>query len=254
MLTGLLSSFMLLFGDAQIESFYVVDLDKSIKMYVTTIPRRQEADAILSVYASTYKEFNREYKKQLKELLQKNIDYYTPEQWYQDFFKKTIDDRQKLQSSFISTRLRLEEVINQEEWDKILETTTANLEKLVEKNMKKKEKKEGKKKGNDPYMRISKTIKETIPPGEKQTGSLEALANFKEKYKMIGKSYENLNNNEAKALANRQSTKEDLQEICNSFNKLRKSLIDSYVELVFNLKDNATEQEWSIIVKDLNNF
>lgn len=254
MLIGLVSYFMLLFGSAQIESFYIIDLDKGIKKYVTTIPRRQDAEAIVSVYASTYKEFNREHQKQFKELLQKNTDYNTPEQWYQDFFKKTLDDRKKLQSSFISGRLRLQEIINQEEWDKILEMTTANLEKLVEKNKKKKEKKEGKKKGNDPYMRISNTIKETIPPGEKQTGSLEALANFKEKYKMIGNSYENLNSNEAKVLGDRQATREDLQEICNSLNKLRRSLIDSYVELLFNLKDNATEQEWSIIVKDLNKF
>jgi len=254
MLIGLVSYFMLLFGGAQIESFYIIDLDKGIKKYVTTIPRRQDAEAIVSVYASTYKEFNREHQKQFKELLQKNTDYNTLEQWYQDFFKKTMDDRKKLQSSFISGRLRLQEIINQEEWDKILETTTANLEKLVEKNNKKKEKKEGKKKGNDPYMRISNTIKETIPSGEKQTASLEALGSFKEKHKMVAESYENLHSNEADVLGNRQATREEIQEICNVLNDLRKSLIESYIELLFHLKDNTSEKEYSIIVEDLNNL
>ena len=141
-------------------------------------------------------------------------------------------------------------MLTQEEWDKILESTKANLEKLVGKKEKKREMK-GKK---DPYIRISKTIKETIPAGKKQTASLETLTNFEEKYKMIGKSYENLNTDEAEIFYNRHATREDLQMIANSLNTLRKSLSDGYLDMLFNLKNNATEEEWSIIVKDLNKF
>lgn len=250
MFIGLVTYFMLLFGNAQVESFFILDLDKGLRKHVASITRRQDAEAILSVYASSYKEFHREHKKQLEELLQKNIDYNTPVEWYQDFFKRAMGDRQKLQTGFISGRLRLQEVLTQEEWDKILESTKDNLEKLIEKKDKKREKKGEK----DPYIRISKTIKETIPAGEKQTTSLGALTNFEEKYKMIGKSYENLNTDEAEIFYNRHATREDLQMIANSLNTLRKSLADGYLELLFDLKNNVTEEEWSIIVKDLNKF
>jgi hypothetical protein len=137
-----------------------------------------------------------------------------------------------------------------EEWDKILESTKANLDKLIEKKEKKREKRGEK----DPYMRISKIVKETIPSGEKQIASLEVLTNFEEKYKMIGKSYENLNTDEAEIFYNRHATREDLQTIANSLNTLRKSLADGYLEMLFTLKNNATEEEWSIIVKELNKF
>ena len=227
---------MLLFGNAQVESFFIIDLDKGIKKHVTSISSRQDANAILSVYASAYKEYNKEYKKQLKELQEKNTDYSTPELWYQDFFKKAIDDRQKLQTSFISGRLRLQEVLTQEEWDKIFESTKANLETLTDKKKKKKDKKEGK----DPFMRMTKTIEETIPPGEKQTGARKALTDFKEKYNMSGKSFENLSTDESEILFNRLATREDLQKIGDSLNKLRKSLIDGYLEMLFEIKKRRT--------------
>jgi len=250
MLIGLVSYFMLLFGGAQIESFYIIEFNKGLKKYVTSIPRRQDADAILSVYASTYKEFDKEHQKRLKVLQDKNTNYSTPMQWYQDFFATAIEDRQKLQASFISGRLRMQEILTQDEWEKIHESTRANFTKFVEKKKKKREKKAGK----DPYLKISNTIKETLTSGEKQTRSLDALGSFQEKHKMIVESHENLHSTEAKVLGNRHATKEDLQETFNSVNKLRKSLIDSYIELLFNLKDNTSEEEWSIIVKDLNNL
>ena len=250
MFIGLVTYFMLLFGNAQVESFFILDLDKGLRKHVASITRRQDAEAILSVYASSYKEFSKEHKKQLEELLQKNINYNTRVEWYQDFFKRALDDRQKLQTGFISGRLRLQEVLTQEEWDKIFESTKTNLEKLTEK----KEKKRDKKGEKDPYMRTSKTIKETIPTGEKQTRSLEALTIFEEKYKMIGKSYENLKTDEAEIFYNRHATREDLQMIANSLNTLRKSLSVGYLELLFKLKKNTTEEEWSIIVKELNKF
>ena len=141
MLIGLVSYFMLLFGNAQVESFFIIDLDKGIKKHVTSISSRQDANAILSVYASAYKEYKKEHKKQIKELLGKNADYNTAEQWYRDFFQKAMDDRQELQTGFISGRLKLQEVLTQEEWDKILESTKSNLEKLTDKKKKKSEKK-----------------------------------------------------------------------------------------------------------------
>lgn len=250
MFIGLVSYFMLLIGSAQMESYYIIEFDKSIKKHVTSITKRQDADAVISVYASTYKEFDKEHKKRLKELQQKNIDYNTPRQWYLDFFTEAFEDRQKLQASFLSVRLRLQEIITQDEWEKILETTRANFTKFAEKKKKKREKNAGK----DPYMKITNTIKETIPPGEKQTGSLEALDSFREKYKMIEESFENLHETEVEALGDRQATKEDLQEIFNSLNNLRKSMIESYIEVLFHLKDNTSEKEWSIIVKDINNL
>ena len=248
MLIGIVQYFMLLFGGAQIESFYIIDFGKGIKQHVTSITKRQDAEAIVSAYATIYKEFNTEHKKQLKELQQKNMDYKTPEQWYVDFFNTAMEDRKKLQSSFITGRLRLQEIITQEEWDKIIEMTTRDIEKLVEKKKKKREKNEGKSK----YQIVSNTLKENIPPGEKLTFSLESLEAFKEKHIEIKESYENLYTNEEDVLASRQATKEDMLEICNVLNELRKSLIDSYIELLFNLKENTTEKEWTIILKDLN--
>ena len=82
------------------------------------------------------------------------MDYNTPEQWYQDFFATAMKDRKKLQSSFITGRLRLQEVITQEEWDKIIEMITRDLEKLIEKKKKKREKKERESK----YQILSNTL------------------------------------------------------------------------------------------------
>jgi hypothetical protein len=248
MLIGIVPYFLLLFGGTPVESFYIIDFGKGIKQHVVSITSRQDAEAIVSAYATIYKEFNNEHKKQIKELQQKNMDYNTSEHWYLDFFATAMEDRKKLQSSFITGRLRLQEIITQEEWDKIIEMITRDLEKMMEKKKKKREKNVGKSK----YQIVLNTLKENIPPGEKLTLSLESLEAFKEKHIEIKESYENLYTSEEDILANRQATKEDMLEICNVLNKLRKSLIDSYIDLLFDLKDNTNEKEWTIIIKDLN--
>lgn len=251
MLVGLVSYFMLVFGDAPVESFYIIDLDKSIKKYVTSITRRQDAEAVVSAYASTFKEFVNDHKKQLKELQQKNIDKNTPETWYQDFFAVVMADRKKLQASFISGRLKLQEIITQEEWDQIIEFTSADVTKLVEK----KEKKRKKNEGNHPYNKLSNTIRETITQGEKQNRSLEILDNFHKKFLLVNEAYEKLyKESESEVLVNRQATKEDLQKISNVLNEMRESLMDGYADVIFNLKEITSDREWSIIVKDINNL
>jgi len=248
MLVGLVPYFMLLFGGGQIESFYILDFEKGVENYVTSISRRDEAKAILSVYASAYQEFIKAHKKLLKELQKKNLDYTTTEQWYKDFFIVAMEERRKLQASFISGRLRLQDVITEEEWTKIIELTSADVAKLVDKKKKKREKKEG----NDVFQKLSNSIKETIPDVEKKTKSLESLNDFKDKYKLIGESYENMHESESEVLTNRQASREEMQEICNSLNKLRESLSASFIKLLWNLKDNTSEKEWSILVKDFN--
>jgi hypothetical protein len=159
-----------------------------------------------------------------------------------------MEDRIKLQSSFITGRLRLQEVITQEEWDKIMEMTIKDAEKLVEKKKKKREKKEGK----SSYQLVSNTLKETIAPGEKLTLALESLEDFKEKHIEIKESYEDLFAGKEDVITNRKATKEEMLEICNVLNQLRESLKDSYLKLLFDLKENTTEKEWSRIIKDLN--
>ena len=248
MLIGIVPYFMLLFGGTPVESFYIIDFGKGIKQHVVSITSRQDAEAIVSAYATIYKEFNTEHKKQIKELQQKNRDYNTPEQWYQDFFATAMEDRKKQQTSFITGRLRLQEVITQEEWDKIMEMITRDLEKLIEKKKKKREKKEGKSK----YQILSNTLKENIPPGERLTFALESLEDFREKHIAVKESYENLYASEEDVLANRQATKEDMLEICTVLNELRQSLMDSYIKLLFNLKKNTSQKEWTEIIKDLN--
>jgi hypothetical protein len=142
----------------------------------------------------------------------------------------------------------IQEIIKQEEWDQIIELTRADVSKLVEKKKKNRDKKEGK----HPHQKLSITIRETIPPGEKQTRSLATLASFEEKFKMVGESYEDLHSIEADVIGSKQVTREQMQGICNSLNELRQSLIDSYVEMILSLKENTSEDEWSILVKDMN--
>jgi len=248
MFYGVVTYFMLLFGGASIESFYLIDLDKGIKKHVTSITKRQDAEAILSAYATIYKEYEREHKKILKELQQKNMDYNTPRQWYEHLFSEAMEDRKKLQSSFITGRLRLQEVITQDEWDKIMEMTQKDVNKLVEKRKKKRKKKERK----SSYQVVSNTLKETIAPGEKLALALESLEDFRKKHIEIKESYEDLFAGKEDVITSRQATKEEMLEICNVLNQIRQSLKDSYLKLLFNLKENTTEKEWTIIIKDLN--
>jgi hypothetical protein len=68
----------------------------------------------------------------------------TSREWHNDFFAIRLAERKELQELFMDQRITLQNAIKEEEWDKIMNKTSAESSKLEEKEKKKADKQKDK--------------------------------------------------------------------------------------------------------------
>ena len=159
-----------------------------------------------------------------------------------------MKERKLLQENFITKRLEIQELITEDEWSNIMKLTSEDVTKLAAK----KEKKRKKNEDRDEFQKLSNTLKETISDKEKLTNALNSLNDFEIVYKEINRAYENIHVVETGFLIDKKASREEMEKYCEAINLMRKSMYETYFELLKSLKNNSESNEWKAIVKDFN--
>lgn len=239
---------MSLFGGGSTEVFYLDNLEKGIKEYVVDKDRRKALNADMAEYTEIRKDFDKKRKAHLKELVKKNSDKNTPMEWYEDFYKKRMEERKELQSFYIDKRMNLQQKIEVNEWADIISSSESVYGKAYEKA----EKKAAKKGEADLFEEMNETIEETITDTEKKTAALQAVEDFKSAAIEITQGYQKINVKDSEFLRDRNATREQMQKVSDDLNALRAEMLNSYMNLINSMKDNTNSDQWVPLSKELN--
>ena len=237
----------LIFGGPA-DAFYIDKIEKEVYKYVDDKDRKKDLKAEFKAYTKAAKVFDKKLKKHIKELKKKNLDKKTSKQWYVDFFDQLLADRKEQQTLYMDGRIRMQQIITDDEWAEIMKTSAAAATKVDEKE----QKKAAKKKDKDPEEIQEEDVKEMFPSVLETKKVLDALNNYQKASHEIEKEYDNINIISNKNLVNKNITKEEMQKLTVKLNNLRAEMYKEYVVLWMTLKEVTNDEEWASIIKKFN--
>ena len=243
MIVGLITliTALLLGGPAQI--FYVDNIEKGIKKNVLEKDRKKE---ILNEIKNTkiiYKDFEKDRKQDYKTFLALYSDINSTTEELNSFFKELQEKRDSYQNKLIDQRLLIFGNIEPEEWDNILESSVT----VAEKKMAKAEKKSLKSK--EDFRKTKSNIESIILNNEQKQNLIKGLENVVSSRKELENMLLSINSSQNSILANKNSGKEDLQEIINADSKIRADVLMSLVSFHETARENCSDLEWTQIMK-----
>ena len=248
MIVGIATLIMSLFGGGSLDVFYIDKIEQGIKKEVDDKDRKKDLQSDLKAYTKSVKEFNKVLKNQLKDLKKKNLDRSTTEEWYAEFYESRMQERIKLQKTFIEQRISLQEKITDDEWNAIMKRASDETTKLAEKE----ERKEMKKKDKNAFRVQEKTIVDHIADKDRRMTLLEALSVYEVLYDQIHEAYESINVNESVFLANKNATKTEMLVLAGILNEQRVKLYVGNTIFIMAMQEYATDSEWTPIMKAYN--
>jgi hypothetical protein len=154
---------------------------------------------------------------------------------------------EKLQASGVDNRVLVQEMLTQEEWEKIISKSIDELSKKEVKNLEKEHKNFDKE-----YDKLQSAIAKQITNPERLKIIDQSFLDFK----ILLKDY--IQSNKEKTLRyndvfqNLNATKSDLAEAVSFVDESRTKLFDGIVKLHFELTEITTEEEWTKIAKSVN--
>jgi hypothetical protein len=253
MIPAAIALFALLFGGGSTDMFYIDKMDKGIKEYVVDKERKKELLDSIKVADKAMAKFEKELSKHIKELLKKNTDRDTPDQWFEDFFEARMNDRMDWQEFVLNKRIYLQNTIKPEEWGDIINSVSEEATKDNTKAKSKAEKNSDKlKKAQDKFR---SALDKAITDEARRAEIIVSLDNFIDKSDAFGKAYENINVNESSEILDKQDvSRDDLIKINSSLDDIRSDYYVSYLAFYMDVRNNTTEDEWKPIIKQFNNL
>ena len=176
------------------------------------------------------------------------MDRTTSKQWYQDFFKDHMELRKEVQERTIALRILIQPKITDDEWQNIVAAATKETSKALEK----KKKKEIKRESKAVDQKLTKTANKYITEEEKNKGIMDAYEQLKIAVQELDNSYDNINVVGNELLIDKYASREDIQAVADSLNKLRIDMYENYLGFIDELKEFTNDEEWEAIMKDFN--
>ncbi len=247
MIIGLVTLLISLFSGGGLEVFYIDEIEKGVDKYVNDKDRKKELHLYFKEYQKVHKSWNKGKEKDLKELKKQNLDRAVTVSWYEDFFKKRLDQTADTQAEFIDYRIKVQNAINDEEWAQIIDLASSS----EVKEQKKAEKQTNKKKGKDLMDDLRQIATENIvDPNSKR--KIEAAWNIlKEKNDEIVETYDHINVEDNEVLVNKNVTEEEMEAIVVKLGSIRARLYEAYVDFIIVSKDNMSDEEYKSIMKEV---
>lgn len=233
---------MLFFGGVQ-EYFLLDKLEKGVKKYVEDKDRRKEILADLKASKNVIKIFNKDRKIMLKSFKKMSLDRNAKQQDFKDFFNETQSERINFQEKIIEDRLRIVEKFSPEEWNGIILLSSSSAEKRLEKALTK-----TKNPFNDLYNRIDKSITDTLMQAQIRT----IIDDFENEFNKMTSHVKSLNASQSEILQNQMVTSEELHDMANTVNEVRKEAMNAFIDFHFRMKEVTNEKEWQEIMKEFN--
>ena len=238
----------ILFGGGSLEVFYIDKIEKGVKKYVSDDDRRKELQGYFKEYKKAYKSWNKGMQKDLKSFKNQNLDRAVAITWYEDFFKKRLDETVKVQHEFIDYRINLQKLIYDDEWVQIIELAAS----AEIKEQEKEEKEARKNSDKDLIYNLRQAANENIFNPDSKKEVLAAWNIFKSDYDKTDDTYDHIDVETSEALVNKNLSAEEMKIIVVKLDSFRTDMYKSYIEFLAVLKENTSVEEYKVIMKEFN--
>ncbi len=238
----------LLFAGGSLEVFYIDKIEKGVKKYVSDDDRRKELQGYFKEYKKVNKSWNKGMQRDLKNFKKQNLDRAVAITWYEDFFKKRLDETAKVQHEFIDYRINLQNLIYDDEWTQIMElASSAELKEQA------KEEKEARKNSDKDLMyKLRQAANENIFNPDSKKEVLAAWNIFKSDYDKTIETYDHIDVEDSEALVNKNLSAEEMKELVLKLDSFRAEMYKAYIDFLTILKENTSNEEYKAIMKEFN--
>ena len=247
MIIGLATLLTLLFSDGPGEVFLVPNAEKNIKAIVKDKDKKSQAVELFKSTKKEVKVFDKDFKQQNKQL--KKYDYRSSlgQSGVEQLFAETFDKRKDLQKHLVDQRLKIRQIITEEEWDHFIETSIeimGSKEKKAQKTQQKRDKAAEKL-----LDKIRSSLQKNIADAENIDKALNDFADFEKIVNNLFSETNALTLENNPAVRSYDVSKEELQDIYSKLNDAREKLNSGYLMMRKSMTAYLTEDEWNTVSK-----
>lgn len=250
MIIGIITVVALLFGSGSFETFFLPNFEKGVKEFVIGKERQKEITGDLKKAKGISKEYNKERKSDIKQFESMNSSRLTNEEDFAAYFTKIQAKRVSMQKELIDARIHINKKIEISEWNSIVAFASDSSAEFLKKEQKKSEKKSSNKLV-EPFEKTLKLISQVVN-SENQKDLIEGLGSFRINIDKLSTNLENIYVNNKTVLTKKDAAKEELMEIAEELNSLRKTTYTEVVSFHMLVKKHTNEEEWGKIMKSFN--
>ena len=239
--------FALVFG-ATSSSSLVPNLDKHVKKHVVDKSSKKQ---VLEFLKEDKKQRKSTYKIQKKNLKELGTLFASRDATMEDFekvFAEILDERQKLQEADVKVKLEIQDYIEADEWDLIVIDAKKDFTK------KRKKTKKNMTKLANKFDKFEEELNKIIVNENSKKEAQAALINFENLFSDNLKAFGEYIDDDSSIIYKHKTTSEELIEVQDKANVLRKEIFQTYAETHFKMVENTTEEEWKPLAKQIEKF
>lgn len=266
MIIGTIALLSVLFGGGLIDTFFVDKLDKAVKEYVLDKERQKEIRADIKSTKKYIKQFNKGRKSQFKGFQEMLGSRTATKEDFDDFYAELHTSRVEFQDQLIDDKIALTQKIQEDEWTLIvafsgdvidkreekIETKNQKALKKAEENPDKAVKKAAKAEKKQPFFKTRQAITDAVTDVEKQTIMINSLDDIMTASQELERQIRSINVKENDVIVRRDATRDELKQLAQEMNTLRRSGFDQLVQTHMIFRENTDESQWENILKALN--
>ncbi len=237
--------FLLIFGKPEGLTL-IPKFNKNVKKHVESEENKKEILASIKDFKKAKKAHNKTEKKFLKHFAVNSLKRDTPEEFFEISFKKMESAQNQFDQKSVEIRLKVQELIKEEEWQKILDASEKGLLKEQKNNEK------ALQKLNKVIEKVKKKLADDLPNPDKQKQALAIADQLHDDINQQVRAFFKINYLENDTLRNLHATKTAIEAVTQDMKQIRKNIYDAFVEARFEMIEVTNEQEWDAIVKSIN--
>ena len=247
MITALVTLLIMHFSGGPGEVFLVPNAEKNIKAIVKDKDKKGQAVELFKSTKKEVKAFDKDFKQQNKRLKKDDYRNSLGQSGVEQLLAETFDKRKDLQNHVIDQRLKIRQVITEEEWDRFIETSMETMASKEKKTQKAQDKRDIA--AEKLLEKIRSSLQKSIADTDHRN---RALADFADFEKIVNSLFEETN---ALTFENNPSvqsydvSKKELKDIYSKLNNAREQLNSAYLMMRKSMSTYLSEDEWNAISK-----
>ncbi len=252
MITGLVTLIIIFFSNVTGEVFLVPNAEKNIKAIVKDKDKKGQAVELFKSTKKEVKAFDKDFKQQNKRLKKDDYRNSLGQSGVEQLLAETFDKRKDLQNHVIDQRLKIRQVITEEEWDRFIETSMETMASKEKKTQKAQDKRDIA--AEKLLEKIRSSLQKSIADNDHRN---RALADFADFEKIVNSLFEETN---ALTFENNPSvqsydvSKKELKDIYSKLNNAREQLNSGYLMMRKSMTTYLSEDECNAISKSFLEF
>ena len=226
----------------------IPNLDKHVKKHVVEKTRSTQALVFIKEDLKQRKSTQKIQRKSVKELGTLFMSRNTTQEDFDKVFLKILDEREKLQAADIKLKLEIQNYIEADEWNLIVAAGKNDYTKT-----KKKTKKNMTKLANN-FTKFKEDVNLIVLDENSKKEAQAALISFEQMFSDILNAFGDYIDDDSSILYKHKTTSEEIIEVQDKADILRKEIFQTYAETHFILVEYTTEEEWKPLAKKMKKF